>query len=305
MALLLTLAKRVVPHHLALAGGDWRMRYTETDSILLHGKTALIVGMGRIGTHVGRMLSAFGMRVRGIRRSDTGAEAFDRLQREVPGLEALDGPDELYCDLMVASEIEGADAVAGMHVCYSGPEHKAEKALAPIYALGTPIVNSVVKRDYVEIQRSWDNTDPRNNAEYLKSGFVNDIPDSLMHSLIEGFEPADGRSVTIYFQHSGGAIGRVAADATAFAQRDSKANMLVFVGWPLQNEAEPHVSYIRRYWDTLAPYTDGYYTVETFDESREVRHGNYQGNFPRLLELKKKYDPTNLFRLNANINPGA
>ncbi len=218
---------------------------------------------------------------------------------------ALDGPDELYCDLMVASEIEGADAVAGMHVCYSGPEHKAEKALAPIYALGTPIVDSVVKRDYVEIQRSWDNTDPRNNAEYLKSGFVNDIPDSLMHALIEGFEPADGRSVTIYFQHSGGAIGRVAADATAFAQRDSKANMLVFVGWPLQNEAEPHVSYIRRYWDTLAPYTDGYYTVETFDESREVRHGNYQGNFERLLAVKKKFDPTNLFRLNANINPDA
>jgi len=218
---------------------------------------------------------------------------------------ALDGPDELYCDFMVTSEIEGTDAVAGMHVCYSGPENKAEKVLAPFYALGTPIVDSVVKRDYVEIQRSWDNTDPRNNAEYLKSGFVNDIPDSLMHALIEGFEPADGRSVTIYFQHSGGAIGRVAANATAFAQRNSKANMLIFVGWPLQNEAAPHVSYIRRYWDTLAPYTDGYYTVETFDESREVRHGNYQGNFERLLAVKKKYDPTNLFRLNANINPDA
>ena len=55
----------------------------------------------------------------------------------------------------------------------------------------------------------------------------------------------------------------------------------------------------------LETATDGYYTVDTADESREVRHANYQGNFPRLLELKKKYDPTNLFRLNANIRPSA
>ncbi len=215
----------------------------------------------------------------------------------------MDGPDELYCDLMLASDLEGTSAVAGVHVCYSGKESHAAKVLAPFYALGKPVVDTVHARDYVEIQRSWDNTDPRSNAEYLKSGFINDLSDNLIDRIIDGFEPMDGRSVTIYFQHSGGAIGQVAVEETAFAHRKSKANMLVVVGWPLTNDSAPHVQYIRDYWKTLEPATDGYYTVDTAAESSAIRHGNYQGNFERLLAVKKKYDPTNLFRLNANVDP--
>ena len=77
--------------------------------------------------------------------------------------------------------------------------------------------------------------------------------------------------------------------------------MLLIVGWPNEDPAQPHIDYTRGYWDTLAPSTDGYYTVDTADESEKVRHGNYQGNFARLQKVKKQYDPTNLFRLNANI----
>lgn len=77
--------------------------------------------------------------------------------------------------------------------------------------------------------------------------------------------------------------------------------MFLIVGWPAQDESRAHILYLRRYWGSLARATDGYYTVETADESDKVRHGNYQGNFERLIEVKKKYDPRNLFRLNANI----
>ncbi|MDH5621104.1 MAG: FAD-binding oxidoreductase [Gammaproteobacteria bacterium] len=210
-------------------------------------------------------------------------------------------PDELYCDLMISSPMEGADGLAGFHVCWSGDEGGAEKALAPIMAIGEPAMNNIHSRDYVEIQRSWDNTDPRTDAEYLKSGFVNEFSDALIDEIINGFEPLDGRSLMIYLQHSGGAIGRVPKSATAFAQRDSIANMLLVVGWPMLDDASSHVSYIRRYWDALEPMTDGYYSVDTDKESEAVRHGNYGDNFPRLREIKKKYDPANLFRLNANI----
>ncbi len=204
---------------------------------------------------------------------------------------------------MMAVGLEGSDGVAGVHVCWSGPEAEADKILAPFYALGEPIVNSVKSRDYVEIQQSWDQdeTDPRNNATYMKGGFINDLPDGLIDKVIEGFDAPDGRGVSVFFQHSGGAIGRVPVDGTAFAHRKSKANMFVSVTWPLKSEAAQHVSYIREYWNTLEWATDGYYTVETSDESDKLRHANYQGNFPRLLEVKKKYDPSNLFRLNANI----
>jgi FAD/FMN-containing dehydrogenase len=215
----------------------------------------------------------------------------------------LDAPDDLYCDMMLSAGVEGSGGVAGVHVCWSGPEAEAEKMFAPFYALGEPVVNTVKSRDYVEIQQSWDTgeADPRNNASYLKSGFINDLPDELIENIVAGFEAPDGRGVTVFFQHSGGAIGRVPADATAFAHRKSKANMFITVSWPLESEAASHVSYIREYWRTLEWATDGYYTVDTSDESDKRRHGNYQGNFPRLLEIKKKYDSTNLFRLNANI----
>ena len=217
----------------------------------------------------------------------------------------MTAPDELYCDVYLGSGMEGTDVVAGFHVCWSGPESEAEKVLAPLRALGAPIVDSVKAWDYVELQRSGDNTEPRNDAQYMKAGFINDVPDSLIDALIDGLETRDGRSVFVYCQHSGGAIGRVAADATAFAHRKSIANMFMIVSWPHDSDGTSHVNYIRDHWGTLESATDGYYTVDTADESRAIRHGNYQGNFPRLMALKKKYDPTNLFRLNANINPAA
>ena len=75
--------------------------------------------------------------------------------------------------------------------------------------------------------------------------------------------------------------------------------------WPNGDDASRHVSYIRDYWKQLERATDGYYTVDTADESRAERHANYQGNFPRLQKVKNKYDPGNLFRLNSNIEPAA
>ncbi len=213
--------------------------------------------------------------------------------------------DNLYCDVFLGSRLGSTDVVVGFHVCWSGPENEAEKVLAPLRALGNPIVDDVKAWDYVELQRSMDSTEARNDAQYMKAGFINDMPDSLIDAIAEGVEPQERRSVMLYCQHSGGAIGRVGATDTAFAHRKSLANMFAIVTWPADDEAAEHINYIRNYWRTLAPATDGYYTVDTFDESREVRHANYQVNFPRLLELKKQYDPTNLFRLNANINPAA
>ncbi len=79
--------------------------------------------------------------------------------------------------------------------------------------------------------------------------------------------------------------------------------MLKIVSWPLENDAAPHVKYIRSFWKDLEGYTDGWYTNEVSDESERVLNANYQGNFKRLLKVKQQYDPTNLFRLNANVNP--
>jgi FAD/FMN-containing dehydrogenase len=212
-------------------------------------------------------------------------------------------PDDLYVDLYVNATATGQGSGAGLHVCYSGPEKDAEKVLAPIRKLGEPAFTNLGPVDYVAIQRSWDYADFRNIGEYLKSGFVNEYPDSMLDAAIAGFEPDPGRNTMLYFQQSGGAISRVPVDATAFPHRNALAAMMVLTSWPLDTDGSPHIDYLRDYWSTIEPRTDGFYTVDVANEAQQFVNNNYQGNFPRLLKVKKKYDPENLFRLNANIAP--
>ena len=212
-------------------------------------------------------------------------------------------PDDLYVDLYVNAPASGQGGGAGLHVCYSGPEKDAETVLAPIRQLGEPAFTNLGPIDYVALQRSWDYSDFRNIGEYLKSGFVNEYPGSMLDAAIDGFEPHPDRSTMLYFQQSGGAIGRVPVDATAFPHRKALAAMMVLVSWPLAEDGSPHIDYLRDYWSTIEPRTDGFYTVDVANQPQQYVNSNYQGNFPRLLQVKKKYDPGNLFRLNANIAP--
>jgi FAD/FMN-containing dehydrogenase len=216
-----------------------------------------------------------------------------------------EAPDDLYLDFVVASGIGTTDAACVIHACYSGPESEAERVLAPIYKAGKPLNDGIKAIDYPAIQRSWDNSDPRNSGEYLKSGFINAFPASLVDELVNAYETFADRGTTIFFQCSGGEIGRVPADATAFAHRKSLANMFIVVEWPLTEAADPYMAYARQKWKALEPYTDGWYTNDVDKESEKLVNANYQGNYERLVTIKNQYDPTNLFRLNANVRPTA
>jgi FAD/FMN-containing dehydrogenase len=212
-------------------------------------------------------------------------------------------PDELYVDAVVSAPMGGKPGTVLLVPVWSGPESEAERVLAPIRKLGTPIADTVKSVDYVALQRSTDRSDPRNEGTYLKSGFIDAYPAALPAAIMDRFQSDPGRNTTLFFQHSGGAIGRIAADATAFPHRRSTHNMLAIVTWSLADDAGPHMQYLRQFWSGLERFTNGYYTNETADEGQRVIDANYQGNLGRLREVKKKYDPTNLFRLNANVQP--
>jgi FAD/FMN-containing dehydrogenase len=218
---------------------------------------------------------------------------------------SVNAPDELYCDASMSVPPGGRDGVFEFSVCYSGPAGDAERVLSPLRKLGKPLQDGIQAIDYVKLQRSWDRTDPRNDGQYLKSGFINGFPPDLVAALIDGFQSDPRRGTTVFFQHSGGAIGRVAPEATAFPHRRSRLNMFAVVTWPLPGDSAPHVKYVKDYWSRLGRYTDGYYTNEVAGEPQRQVDENYQGNIGRLVELKNKYDPGNLFRLNANVKPTA
>jgi FAD/FMN-containing dehydrogenase len=215
----------------------------------------------------------------------------------------LEAPDDLYLDLSMGSGPGDAPGMILLHACYSGPKDQADKILAPLRKAGTPIKDTLKAIDYVDIQRSWDQSDPRATGEYLKSGFVSDMNSDLVDAWVNGFQGDPGRRTMNFFQHSGGAIGRVATDATAFSHRDAGANMFTVVAWPRDADPAEHIAYIRKYWATLEPFTHGFYTNEVSNESQKIVSRNYQGNYERLVAVKNAYDPTNLFRRNANVIP--
>jgi FAD/FMN-containing dehydrogenase len=213
-------------------------------------------------------------------------------------------PDELYIDPGLVLPPGGREGIAIVEVCYSGDPKNAEAALAPIRKLGTPSRDGIRTIPYVEAQRANDTGDNRAIASYLKAGFLNKFPGALVDAIVEGIVGDPERTTILFFQHGGGATSRVPENATAFAQRDSLANMIAVSAWRTGVAPKDHIEATRRYWSKLEPFTRGFYVN---DLAREVTaadiNANYRGNYPRLVSIKKKYDPTNLFRLNANVRP--
>ena len=218
---------------------------------------------------------------------------------------AVSAPDDLYFDPAVVLPPGGAPGSVSLDVCYSGPAEKAESVLAPLRKLGKPDKDTLKTQAYVDVQRSGDFSDSRAIASYLKGGFISKFPDKLVSSIVDAIQGDPNRTTVLFFQHCGGAASRPAESATAFAQRDSIANMMAVAAWRQgAADAAAHMQATRKYWSTLEPFSRGFYVN---DLAREVTaselNSNWRGNYPRLVKIKKTYDPTNLFRLNANIQP--
>lgn len=217
---------------------------------------------------------------------------------------SLEAPDELDSGFFIGHPPGGEPPACGFYVCWSGPADGAERALAPYRSLGSPIADQIQAADYVAVQRSGDIDDPRARASYVKSGFIPDMPSGLVDAILAGLDGDPRRSTGVFYQQSGGAISRVAADATAFAFRDAIGNLLCSVDWPNGEDPTDHVAWIKEYWTAIEPYTQGFYINDLeLDTNAAAVNANYRGNYPRLVEIKNRYDPENLFRLNANIPP--
>lgn len=215
---------------------------------------------------------------------------------------SLEAPEELSLDLRIYGR-ENAGGMIGYSLCYSGPQEQAESIMKRIRSAGKVMMDRVGAIDYVALQRSGDVSDPRAVGSYTKSGFLTELSPAVIDTILDGFASGEGRTTIFAMQHCGGAINRVAPDATAFPHRSINYIPLLIIGWPIDAEPSDHVAWLKQYWRTLEPHFQGFYTNDLIDESQEDVDRNYLGNYPRLVALKNRYDPTNLFRLNANVLP--
>ena len=110
----------------------------------------------------------------------------------------------------------------------------------------------------------------------------------------------------MFADHCGGAYRRVAQDATAFPRRDMDFVLAIYNGWQNPSESDEKIATMRTAWRELEPLTSGFYTNYAASDTKLAGYqDNYGPNLPRLVALKSKYDPMNLFRLNANVPPKA
>jgi FAD/FMN-containing dehydrogenase len=211
-------------------------------------------------------------------------------------------PRELSVDLSLSPDSDGKPG-AQIYVVYSGDPKKGGKILEPLQHLGKPIRNTITQQQYVVVQTQFDSPPVNPMHVYLKGGFVSEYSPGLVAFLTDEFRP--DHTLSMYFQNANGAVGDVAPNATAFSHRNAIANMMLAGSWKDSAQDEPGRKAIHAVWSKLEPFTDGYYVnLHDTDVVRDKgTDRNYGANFARLATVKRQYDPTNLFRLNANIKP--
>jgi Berberine and berberine like len=215
---------------------------------------------------------------------------------------ASTAPDELSLDAALATTPSG-ERVFGVSVCYVGPVEEAEKAIKPLRAYGTPIQDQIAPRSYVEIQSAGDAIFPRGRRYYWKAQFLRELPDAAIDTLLAAYAIAPSESLLV-LQHVGGAIARVPATATPYANRDALYDCFPISIWDNPAEDATRIRWARELWEAMRPFsTGGVYANNLGEEGTERIEAAYGENYARLLALKNKYDPSNFFRLNQNIKP--
>ena len=188
--------------------------------------------------------------------------------------------------------------------CHSGSPDQAGADLAPLLALGEPIADLIVVKDYAVQQTLLDATMPKGNNYYWKSEFVPGITDDLLEAYHAQFVDLKAPANQIVLFQIDGALGEHPEDDGAVGNRDAAFACVIQSMWlPDSAAAEANREWVRKAWNAMRPFSTGgnYVNFQTDDEPADRTAASYRGNLARLGDVKAKFDPTNLFRVNRNI----
>jgi FAD/FMN-containing dehydrogenase len=142
------------------------------------------------------------------------------------------------------------------------------------------------------------------NRWYTRGQYLNALSDEAIDTLIAGLEPFPGEFTLVYLGAGGGAAGRIAPDATAFPHREAPYGMHIWPGWVDANADDANMGWARQLHAAMAPYgTGGVYVNLLGEDEAERVPAAYGSNYERLREIKRRWDPSNIFRANHNIPP--
>ena len=202
-------------------------------------------------------------------------------------------------------ELQGKPALA-IGIVYAGDPDDGERVLRPLRELGPPALDLVGRMPLIGVQEMLDPTAPHGMRNYSKSHWLAELPDAAIERMVELHTRVPSPMSQIITARMGGAIERVAPDSTAFAHRDAYRLVWVVGSWWEGDDAE-QIEWTREVFGALTPHsTGGVYVNSLQDESEQRIRDAYSGStWARLVEIKERWDPDNVFRLNYNVPPAA
>jgi FAD/FMN-containing dehydrogenase len=220
-------------------------------------------------------------------------------------------PDDLYLSGSI-TDAAGESAFPEGHkvvveFVYAGDPKEGGKRLTTLDKLGKALSDTIAVKPYVVAQNGGTGAAPPalppGLGVYTRSGFTAAPSDRLISEMIRAFEHGPPWLNEIGFGGMGGAVARVKPDATAYWNRNAQSELILIGVWADHSQDEHNVAVMRDVWKAFEPFTQGYY-VNTEPSATEQRlRATYGDNYARLVQLKNQYDPSNQFRLNANIKP--
>jgi FAD/FMN-containing dehydrogenase len=200
-------------------------------------------------------------------------------------------------------ELWGRQA-CGIVWCYTGPHARADEVLEPVKSFGSPLVVGLHEMPFNVLQSAFDPLYPAGLQWYWRADFFNEISDDAIDVHVKyGPRLPTGHS-TMHMYPIDGAASRVPADATAFAYRDGGWCGVIVGVDPDPANAGKISQWARDYWKELHPHSaGGAYVNFMMEEGQDRVRASYRGNYDRLAQVKRRYDPDNAFHVNQNIQP--
>jgi hypothetical protein len=202
----------------------------------------------------------------------------------------------------VFATMEDGSAVVTIGACHIAPLDNAEAVLAPLVRFGSPVATRLEKRPYLDVQSDADLRFPYGQNYYWKTHLIKELPDAALDKLIERYAAVPNSKSMIVFQQFGGAVRDIGAAETAFVNRDAEFDFIPAAVWHDESEAPALIDWVRGTWAEMKPFSSGVYLNSLGGEDDRLSEA-VGANEIRLREIKARYDPTNFFRLNANIKP--
>jgi FAD/FMN-containing dehydrogenase len=196
------------------------------------------------------------------------------------------------------------DTLFAFVACWAGPVEQGEEMLRPLREVAPIVAEHVGPMPYPMLNGAFDALVPPGLQHYWKANFVTELSDELIDAHLEHGPAVPVVNSTVHIYPINGAVHDVAVDATAFGHRDANFATVIAGMWPDPSQNEANIAWVRGYADATAPYSDagGYINFMAGDDQGRVQ-ANYGTTYDRLVEVKRAYDPDNLFHLNQNIAP--